>query len=65
MICPKCSFTVKKNGVNRSGTQRYYCQQCAKSFTDSVLKQGRPTIKEKAMTAAERQQRKRNLDRLK
>jgi transposase-like protein len=59
MNCPKCDRSSNKNGVNRSGSQRYYCSSCQKSFTDNSLKQGRPTINDRPMTAAERKRRSR------
>ncbi len=59
MNCPECNSPSTKNGVNRSGSQRYYCAKCKKSFTDSSLKPGRPTIKDRPMTPAERQRRSR------
>jgi transposase-like protein len=60
MNCPKCGYISIKNGVNRSGSQRYYCANCSKSFTDSSLKRGRPLIGERAMTEAERKRRSRS-----
>ncbi len=36
-LCPVCqqSYSVTRDGYNRSGTQRYQCQQCHRSFTTS------------------------------
>jgi transposase-like protein len=69
MNCPYCDRTehsfeanrkrLIKNGVNRSGSQRYYCANCQKSFTDSSLKPGRPTVLDRALTTAERKKRSR------
>jgi transposase-like protein len=59
MNCPQCNSSCTKNGVNRSGFQRYYCSSCHKSFTDSRLKLGRPAINDRPMTPAERQKRSR------
>lgn len=59
MNCPQCDRPSSKNGVNRSGSQRYYCANCKKSFTDSSLKQGRPLIGDRPMTARERKRRSR------
>jgi len=69
MNCPECDRTehnfqgnrqtLIKNGVNRSGSQRYYCANCQKSFTDNSLKPGRATVLDRPMTAAERKRRSR------
>lgn len=59
MNCPECDRPTTKNGVNRSGSQRYYCANCQKSFTDSSLKPGRPTVLDRAQSAAERKRRSR------
>ena len=59
MNCPSCDRPLTKNGVNRSGSQRYYCANCQKSFTNSSLKPERPTVLDRALTAAERKRRSR------
>ena len=38
MKCPRCGATEKqwKQGANKSGTQRYQCQKCEKSYTPNA-----------------------------
>jgi len=54
MIHPECGGKAVKIGRNRSGTQRYKCKACGKSFTDSDRGVGRPTVGDRAMTDAQR-----------
>ncbi len=59
-IC--CDRLPHKHGKDRQGYQRYKCPVCNRTFSDNPNpenKGGRPTIGEKRMTDAERQQRRR------
>ncbi|WP_434699562.1 IS1/IS1595 family N-terminal zinc-binding domain-containing protein [Trueperella pyogenes] len=39
--CPLCSQSMKKNGKNSSGTQRWYCPKCRYSTTSKQGRQAR------------------------
>jgi transposase-like protein len=56
MNCPKCnSDRVKKNGQNKSGTQKWYCNECDHPYSEGDNPQHRPPINGvSAMTDAER-----------
>src|SRR5579862_6594074 len=34
MLCPFCQNETRRFGYNRSGSQRYRCDVCARTFTD-------------------------------
>lgn len=39
MSCPRClapGYECHKNGLNATGTQRYYCRLCQRNFTPQV-----------------------------
>ena len=58
MKCPKCNSTsYRKNGTTPKGTTRYRCNDCGKTWSDRP--NGRPTIGDLPMTAAERKRRSR------
>ncbi len=59
MIHPECGGKAVKIGRNRSGSQRYKCKACGKSFSDSNRQLGRPKIGDRPLTSAERTQRSR------
>jgi transposase-like protein len=49
ILCPHCQSTsIRGNGKTSSGTQRYRCNDCKKSFT--LTKIGRPLLGEKPLT---------------
>jgi transposase-like protein len=55
MNCPKCnSDRVKKNGKNNSGTQKWYCNECAHPYSEGDNPQHRPPVNGVAMTDKER-----------
>jgi transposase-like protein len=65
MTCIYCASTTRKNGLTPSGTQRYRCDNCKRSFTGTAL--GRPLIGDQPLTSIEQNQRhnakkKRNLE---
>src|SRR5262245_33794979 len=41
MLCPVCQGPTRKFGKNRSGTQRFVCKACHKTFTDPDALDGR------------------------
>ncbi len=55
MNCIYCNSKTRKNGLTSSGTQRYRCDSCKRSFTGSSV--GRPTIGDRPLTSIERSQR--------
>jgi InsA N-terminal domain len=56
--CPNCqSVSTRGNGQTSSGTQRYRCNECNKSFTFTVV--GRPLLGDRPLTSYERVKRAR------
>jgi transposase-like protein len=47
--CPACQSTATRRiGLTSSGTQRYRCNACSKSFTGTQV--GRPCLGDRALT---------------
>jgi transposase len=44
MNCPKCSASKRqvKNGLNKSGSQKYRCQECGAVYTPEAHENGYP-----------------------
>lgn len=58
ITCPKCdSNHIKVHGFTKSGTLRFKCRDCFKTFTGTKI--GRPPLGDRAMTNRERQQKHR------
>ncbi len=55
MNCIYCDSNTRKNGLTSSGTQRYRCDSCKRSFTGSPV--GRPLIGDRPLTSIEYNQR--------
>ncbi len=55
MNCIYCASNTRKNGLTSSGTQRYRCDSCKRSFTGSPV--GRPSIGDRPLTSIEYNQR--------
>jgi transposase-like protein len=56
--CPHCQSTsTRGNGTTSSGTQRYRCNECKKSFTFTAV--GRPCIGDRPLTNYEKVKRAR------
>ena len=49
--CPFChSSIVVKQGHNKSGTQRYWCRDCGRTFTPQAKQRGYPeTLRQRAI----------------
>lgn len=58
MIHKDCGGKAVKMGLNKSGSQRYKCKLCGKTFSDNT-KLGRPLIGDRPMTSTERTRRSR------
>jgi transposase-like protein len=49
ITCPHCQSTaIRRKGMTSSGTQRYKCNTCSKSFTLTPV--GRPCIGDRPLT---------------
>ncbi len=47
--CPRCqSVAIRRIGLTSSGTQRYKCNHCSKSFTGTKV--GRPCLGDRPLT---------------
>jgi hypothetical protein len=55
MNCIYCNSNTRKNGLTSSGSQRYRCDACKRSFTGSSV--GRPMIGDRPLTSIEYSQR--------
>jgi transposase-like protein/IS1 family transposase len=53
MLCPICQQETRKFGKNRSGSQRYRCDECRKTFTDeeTLIEDRRCVDREKMILA--------------
>lgn len=58
MIHQDCGGEGVKMGFNRSGSQRYKCKKCGKTFSERT-KKGRPLLGERPLTSTERSRRSR------
>jgi transposase-like protein len=38
MLCPRCRNESQKSGRNRTGSQRYFCPECQRYFTDELTR---------------------------
>ena len=57
--CPHCHHSpCQRRGKTKAGTQRWWCPQCRRGYSESGMK-GRPTIGDRPMTDAERMRRSR------
>lgn len=56
--CTRCnSIQTKKKGRTSSGTQRYQCKKCGKTFSLDPKRSGPKPIYDRPMTNAEKQRR--------
>jgi transposase-like protein len=67
-MCPHCqSRKFRKNGYNESGSCRYRCNKCGKSWSDGGKIQGSHPIGDKPLTNAQKskeRRRRRLIDKL-